>query len=171
MQKLEIPPQKPKVPPIDVSRCVRQLCQLDQCPIRRLDSSSVIPFAVSKEGSCWTVTEKRDRALRPAGRTFHSWIQRFIANRRFARLLLGRRDGRPGPARPCHFVTHLSRSHGWGTWRLNDDLKLGESTFLNTLSRLAKVPASEEIARYPNWKTPFCHALSRTCHAPVTPLS
>ena len=72
-----------------------------------------------------------------------------------------------GPARPCHFVTHLSRSHGWGTWRLNDDLKLGESTFLNTLSRLAKVPASEEIARYPNWKTPFCHALSRTCHAPV----
>ena len=72
-----------------------------------------------------------------------------------------------GPARPCHFVTHLSRSHGWGTWRLNDDLKLGESTFLTTLSRLAKVPASEEIARYPNWKTPFCHALSRTCHAPV----
>ena len=90
-----------------------------------------------------------------------------IANRRFARLLLGRRDSRPGPARPCHFVTHLSRSHGWGTWRLNDDLKLGESTFLGTLSRVAKVPASEEISRYPNWKTPFCHALSCSCHAPV----
>ena len=72
-----------------------------------------------------------------------------------------------GPARPCHFVTHLSRSHGWGTWRLNDDLKLGESTFLNTLSRLAKVLAPEEIAKYSNWKTPFCHALSCTCHAPV----
>ena len=94
-------------------------------------------------------------------------LGRFIANRRFARLLLGRRDSRPGPARPCHFVTHLSRTHGWGTWRLNDDLKLGESTFLNTLSRLTKVPAPEEIARYPNWKSSFCHALSRTCHAPV----
>ena len=71
------------------------------------------------------------------------------------------------PARPGHFVTHLSRSHGWGTWRLNDDLKLGESTFLNTLSRFSKVPAPEDIARYPNQKTPLCHALSRTCHAPV----
>ena len=74
-----------------------------------------------------------------------------------------RQPARPGPARPCHFVTHVSRTHGRGTWRLNDDLKLGESTFLNTLSRLAKVPAPEEIARYPNWKTPFCHALSRSC--------
>ena len=54
-----------------------------------------------------------------------------------------------------------------GTRRLNDDLKLGESTFLNTPSRLAKVPAPEEIARYTNWNISFCHALSRTCHAPV----
>ena len=44
------------------------------------------------------------------------------------------------------------------TWRLNDDLKLGQSTFLNTLSRVSKVSASEEIARYPNGKTPLCHA-------------
>ena len=50
-------------------------------------------------------------------------------------------------------------------------MKLGGSTFLNTLSRLAKVPTPEEAARYPNWKTPLCHALSRTCHAPVTLLS
>ena len=58
------------------------------------------------------------------------------------------------PTRPDTTVTvchaFLSRSNGWGTSRLSDGLKLGESTFLNTLSRLAKVPASEEIARYPN---------------------
>ena len=52
-----------------------------------------------------------------------------------------------------------------------DDLKLGESTFLNTLSRFSKVPASEDIARYPNWKTPLCHAVSRSCHAPEPPLA
>ena len=36
-----------------------------------------------------------------------------------------------------------------GTYIVMDELKLGESTFLNTLSRFSKVSASEEIARYP----------------------
>ena len=48
----------------------------------------------------------------------------------------------------CH--ARMSRSNGWGTCGWSGGLKLGESTFLNTLSRLAKVPVSEETSRYPN---------------------
>ena len=63
---------------------------------------------------------------------------------------------RHDPTRPDPTVTvchaRMSRSNGWGTSRLSDGLKLGESTFLNTLNRLAKVPASEEITRYPQPK-------------------
>ena len=56
-------------------------------------------------------------------------------------------------------------------WTCYRWLKIEESPFLDTLSRLAKVPTSEEIARWSNWKPPLCHAVSRSCHAPVTLLS
>ena len=52
---------------------------------------------------------------------------------------------RPGRPAVTLFHARLSRSNGWGTCMCNDSLKLGESTFLNTLSR-----ASEDVARYPN---------------------
>ena len=66
----------------------------------------------------------------------------------------------------CHA---LSRTPGWTTFQVSGGLKLGESTFLNTLSRLAKLRASEEVSTYPNWKSPLCHAVSRTCHAVTLP--
>ena len=36
--------------------------------------------------------------------------------------------------------------------------KSKKSTFLNTLSRMAKVPVSEEASRWPNRNSPMCHA-------------
>ena len=71
--------------------------------------------------------------------------------------------------RPCHTCHALSRTPGWTTCQVSGGLKLGESTFLNTLSRLAKLRASEEVSTYPNWKSPLCHAVSRTCHAVTLP--
>ena len=68
----------------------------------------------------------------------------------------------------CH--VRMSRSNGWDISRLSDGLKLGESTFLNTLSRLAKVPASEETARYPNRNLPLSRqrdSLSRSGRRPL----
>ena len=59
----------------------------------------------------------------------------------------------------CHAPVTLN---GWGTWLWNGQLKLWASTFLNTLRT-----APEAIARNPNSKPTFYHALSRTCHNPI----
>ena len=70
--------------------------------------------------------------------------------------------------RPALSICHAPVTLRWLGYLCSESTpETRESTFLNTLSRLAKAPASEEFARYPTWKTPFCHALSRTCHAPV----
>ena len=69
----------------------------------------------------------------------------------YYKIVFGRGPIRPDPARPG--PTHPSRSNGWGTCLSTDDLKLGESTFLNTLNRFSKARDPEDIARYPNQKT------------------
>ena len=58
----------------------------------------------------------------------------------------------------------MSRSGGWRVWTGHRGLKLQGSTFLNELSRLAKELDLEDIASWPNQKSPPV----TLCHAPVT---
>ena len=98
-------------------------------------------------------------ALRPTG-VF------LVATEGCTLLCVRRMCERPAgrPTDRSHLCHALSRSHGRGMWTCRQWLTLEESPFLNTRSRFAKVPASDDVARWSNWESVPCNL--RLPHAP-----